>query len=120
MISNKMVLVITMLLFSFIGQAQVINCEGGLQFDVSKGYLSLPMNSITTHQVDTYLYKNYSEGIYYATGFEWSSFHNAFLKSNMLSTVKLYKYNNGEKAFSLVLIRTGYETRQIKFGNCNF
>lgn len=120
MSSNKMILIITILLVSVLGQANVIHCDGDFQFHEKEGVIYLPMNSSTSYQVDNYLYRNYHARQYYVTGVVWNYFHNAFFKSDAYSTVKLYRYTNGEKAFSLVLQRNGYETKQIKFGNCDF
>jgi hypothetical protein len=120
MSSNKMISIITILLISVIGQARIIHCDGDFQFHDTDGVIYLPMNSTTSYQVEGYLYKNYLARQYYVTGVVWNDFHNAFFKSDVYSTVKLYKYTNGEKAFSLVLLRTGFETKQLKFGNCDF
>ncbi|MGZ3745551.1 MAG: hypothetical protein ACXVBK_16705 [Flavisolibacter sp.] len=113
----KFALIGLIVAFSQSSFSKSIKCSDGFEYDSQTGNLTMDMNNYTS-QLDSYLYKNYPHRKYYADDIYYNEFHGAYFKSDAYSTIKIYPYNNGEPAVSLVAARYGYNEKQIKFENC--
>ncbi|MGZ3768591.1 MAG: hypothetical protein ACXVCP_02505 [Bdellovibrio sp.] len=114
---TKLAIIGCTIIFSQSGFSKNIKCSDGFEYNSQTGRLIMDMNNYTA-QLDSYLYKNYSDRHYFAENVYYNDFHGAYVKSDSYSTIKIYPYNNGEAAVSVVATRYGYDEKQIKFGNC--
>jgi hypothetical protein len=119
MTKQFLLLLMGLMAFSTASFAKSLSCDNGFLLDSETRTLVIDQNDYTK-QLESYLVTDYSHKKMYAAPISWSDFHNAYFKSDSFSTVKVYYYQNGEKAVSLVAEHAGEPVKQIKFGNCNF
>lgn len=116
----KKLFVLALFVFSLPTFASVLVCNNGeFRLNPETGKLAISGANGKHKELRSYLYLS-SDLNYVKDGIQWNSFHNAFFASDSASTVKVYFYQNGERAVSLVLKAYGLDEVQIKFDGCNF
>jgi hypothetical protein len=106
-------LLMVSLLVGHLALSQTIKCANGFFFDMISGKMSMNYNSLLA----PYLYANATK--VYFDNLTWSHAKKAFVSSSTRSSVWLYPYKNGERAFSLKAKSGFYSLIEYKIDKCD-